>query len=308
MYHNPNTPFKTFYKDIKEYTLKKDDNYLTFLIRKTSDSILINSNYYEIKLNKDELSGLTNINFRNIDEAFNFLNNLFNQDCVKIKAIASDTIGLELRINNFQNKRVDLCLSENLDNQYYLFKDLYQKQMNLSKELNFLKEDNFKLRQENMNIKNEFMLLKNNFINEMDQIKNKISDLINKITFINQKNFSIEQLIKKGQQNIINYNQDQFKKMQQEMKFQNQRIEELDYLLRGKSISVLFKNPMGYTFPVNCYQKDLCSEMIKKYKNKDKDFCNDNTLSFLFNGKNLELNLSLSEYGITNGSQIVVIN
>jgi len=318
MYHNPNTPFKTLYKDIKEYTLKKDDNYLTFLIRKTSDSILINSNYYEIKLNKDELSGLTNFNFGNIDEAFNFLNNLFNQDCVKIKAIASDTIGLELRINNFQNKRVDLCLSENLDNQYYLFKDLYQKQMNLSKELNFLKEDNFKLRQENMNIKNEFMLLKNNFINEMGQIKNQISTLINQITFIKQKNFSIDEQEKKieknieqfikGQHNNMKNNQDQFKMMQQQLMLQDQNIENLVYLLKGKSISVLFKNPMGYTFPVNCYQKDLCSEMIKKYRNKDKDFCNDNNLSFLFNGKNLELNLSLSEYGITNGSQLVVIN
>jgi len=300
MYHNPNTPFKTFYKDIKEYTLKKDDNYLTFLIRKISDSILINSNYYEIKLNKDEFSGLTNINFGNIDEAYNFLKNLFNQDCVKIKAITSDTISLELKINNFQNKRVDLCLSENLNNQYYLFKDLYQKQMNLTKEVNFLKEDNFKLRQENMNIKNEFMILKNNFINEIDQIKNKISALINQITFLNQKNFSLEK-------NIEQFKKDQ-QYIQQQMMFQNQTIEKLDYFLKGKSISVMFKNPIGTIFTVNCYQKDLCSEMIKKYKNKDKGFCNDNNLSFLFNGKNLELNRSLSDHGITNGSQIFVIN
>ena len=185
MYNHPDTPFKSFYKEIKEYILKKDDNYFTFLIRTTQDKILINSNYYEIIINKDEIYNLTNINFGNIDNASKFINNLFNQGNVKIKAITSETIELELIINNSQNKRVELCLSENLDNQYYLFKDLYQKQMNLVKELNFLKEDNFKLRQENMYIKNEFMSLKNKYINEMDQIKNQISSLINQINSIN---------------------------------------------------------------------------------------------------------------------------
>ena len=315
MYKDPNTPFKSFYKEIKEYILKKDDNYFTFLIRTTQDKILINSNYYEISLNKDDLCNLTNINFGNIDNASIFLNNLFNQGCVIIKTISSETIELELIINNSQNKRVSLCLSENLDNQYYLFKDLYQKQMNLVKELNFLKEDNFKLRQENMYIKNEFMSLKNKYISEMDQIKNQISSLINQINSINQKNFSIEEQKKRIENNLEQLmkgynmkNNNQFIMMQQQMMNQNKRIEELNYFLKGNSISVLFKNPNGKIIPVNCYQKDLCSEMIKKYKNKDKDYHNDDNLSFLFNGKNLEENLSLSKHGITNGSQIVVIN
>ena len=138
MYNHPDTPFKSFYKEIKEYILKKDDNYFTFLIRTTQDKILINSNYYEIIINKDEIYNLTNINFGNIDNASIFINNLFNQGNAKIKAITSETIELELIINNSQNKRVELCLSENLDNQYYLFKDLYQKQMNLVKELNLI--------------------------------------------------------------------------------------------------------------------------------------------------------------------------
>ena len=227
MYNFPNTPFKTFYKEVKEYTLKKDDIYFTFLIRTTQDKILINSNYYEIGLNKDELSNLTNINFGDIDKASIFLNNLFNQGFAKIKTIKSETIELELIINNSQNKRINLCLSENLDNQYYLFKDLYQKQVKLEKEINFLKEDNFKLRQENMFIKNE---LNNKFINELAQIKNQISSLINQINLINQKNSlideneknigkNIEQLIKSQQYNMNN-NQDQFRKIQQQMMIQ----------------------------------------------------------------------------------------
>ena len=173
MYNHPDTPFKSFYKEIKEYILKKDDNYFTFLIRTTQDKILINSNYYEIIINKDEIYNLTNINFGNIDNASKFINNLFNQGNVKIKAITSETIELELIINNSQNKRVELCLSENLDNQYYLFKDLYQKQMNLVKELNFLKEDNFKLRQENIYIKNELMSLKSKYLMKWIKLKTK---------------------------------------------------------------------------------------------------------------------------------------
>lgn len=312
MYNFSITPFKTLYKESKEYQLKKDDNYYTFLIRKTNDKILINSNYYEISFNHAELSNLTRINFGNIDEAYTFLNNLFNKNFIQIKIITSNTIELELIINNSQNQRVNLCLSENLNNQYYLFKDLYQKQIKLTKELNFLKEDNFKLRQENMHLNNSIISLKNNFINEMDQIKKQIN-------FINQKLFSsndqvknieknVDQLIKFQQYNLQN-NQDQFRaNIQQQMMIQNKRIEELNSILRGNSISVLFKNPNGVVFPVKCYEKELCSEMFKKYKNKDKDFSNDDNLSYLFNGKNLEENLNLYQYGITNGSIIFVIN
>ena len=312
MYNFSITPFKTLYKESKEYQLKKDDNYYTFLIRKTKDKILINSNYYEISFNHAELSNLTRINFGKIDEAYTFLNNLFNKNFIQIKRITSNIIELELIINNSQNQRVNLCLSENLNNQYYLFKDLYQKQIKLTKELNFLKEDNFKLRQENMHLNNSIISLKNNFINEMDQIKKQIN-------FINQKLFSsndqvknieknVDQLIKFQQYNLQN-NQDQFRaNIQQQMMIQNKRIEELNSILRGNSISVLFKNPNGVVFPVKCYEKELCSEMFKKYKNKDKDFSNDDNLSYLFNGKNLEENLNLYQYGITNGSIIFVIN
>ena len=318
MYNSSITPFKTFYKETKEYQLKKDDNYYIFLIRETNDKILINSNYYEISFNHVELSNLTRINFGNIDEAYIFLNNLFNKNFIQIKRITSNTIELELIINNSQNQRVILCLSENLNNQYYLFKDLYQNQIKLTKELNFLKEDNFKLRQENMHLNNDIISLKNKF-NEMDQIKKQISSLINQINFINQKLFSsndqvknieknVDQLIKFQQYNLQN-NQDQFRaNIQQQIMIQNKRIEELNCILRGNSISVLFKNPNGVVFPIKCYEKELCSEMFKKYKNKDKDFSNDDNLSYLFNGKNLEENLNLYQYGITNGSQIVVIN
>jgi hypothetical protein len=195
--------------------------------------------------------------------------------------------------------------------------------MKLVKELNFLKEDNSKLRQENKYLKNDILSFISKMIqdkfNEMDQIKNQISNLINQINFVNQKIFSIdkqekkiekkiEQPIKTQLYNMNNNNQAQFRIMPKQMIIPGQRIEKLDSVLKGNSISVLFKNPNGNIIPVNCYQKDLCSEMIQKYKNKDKEFGNDDSLSFLFNGKNLEGNLSLSEYGITNGSPIVVVN
>lgn len=163
-----------------------------------------------------------------------------------------------------------------------------------------------------MHLSNDIISLKNKFINEMDQIKKQIN-------FINQKLFSsndqvenieknVDQLIK-FQQYILQNNQDQFRaNIQQQMMIQNKRIEELNSILRGNSISVLFKNPNGVVFPVKCYEKELCSEMFKKYKNKDKDFSNDDNLSYLFNGKNLEEKLNLSQYGITNGSIIFVIN
>lgn len=320
----PDTPFKTFYKGIKEYHLQKDDQYLTFLLRKTKDNIFINSDYYEISLNKNDITNLTRIIFENIDEVLIFLQNLFNQNCVQIKNITSDAIALELIINNSQNQRVNLCLTENLDNHYYLFKDLYQKQKNLQKELMFLKEDNCKLRKENMNMKNDIISLKNDFISEMEQINMKILNLMNQINLINQKNISIDEKIEKNMEKLkreqqyitdqnkfnMKNNQEAFKMMQNQMIMHNQKIEKLEFQAKdkGKSISVLFKNPMGFIIPVICYQTDLCSEMIKKYKNKDASFRNDDNLLFYFNGQNLKENLSLFEYGIYNGCQIFVIN
>ena len=69
----------------KEYFAKYNSDLLRIIIGKTKHNIVIRNTYYELKLNKDDLSLLTKIIYKSIDESFKFLNNIFEQNKFKIK-------------------------------------------------------------------------------------------------------------------------------------------------------------------------------------------------------------------------------
>ena len=147
-----------------EYKVNYLSDYITITIEKTKDNIIIRSNYYELKLNIENLSILTKTIYKSIDEVYEFINNIFIQNKFIIKDKNSQMISIIIIIyDNIKgkNKKIELLLKENFDNKNYLIKDLFNKYMKLEKEIieernnnKILNEDNNKLKQEiNLNKK-----------------------------------------------------------------------------------------------------------------------------------------------------------
>ena len=55
---------------------------------------------------------------------------------------------------------------------------------------------------------------------------------------------------------------------------------------------------------LQCYPKDKCSDIIDKFRNKVNDY--EKKSRFIFNAKSLNPNLTVSEFGITEGANIFV--
>ena len=123
----------------KEYHINDiDNNPITILIIKTNDNIIIRSLFYEIKLTSKELSLITKIKFDSLNEVFEFINNIFEQNKYKIKDISSNC--MKLNINTYDNikgkeKEIELKLTENFGNKDILIKDLFNKFMKMEREI-----------------------------------------------------------------------------------------------------------------------------------------------------------------------------
>ena len=180
-----------------EYKVNYLSDYITITIEKTKDNIIIRSNYYELKLNIENLSILTKTIYKSIDEVYEFINNIFIQNKFIIKDKNSQMISIIIIIyDNIKgkNKKIELLLKENFDNKNYLIKDLFNKYMKLEKEIieernnnKILNEDNIKLKQENMNIKTEIESIKNNYNNNIGDIKMNIMNITNQIYQLQQQ-------------------------------------------------------------------------------------------------------------------------
>ena len=123
----------------KEYHINDiDNNPITILIIKTNGNIIIRSLFYEIKLTSKELSLITKIKFDSLNEVFEFINNIFEQNKYKIKDISSNC--MKLNINTYDNikgkeKEIELKLTENFGNKDILIKDLFNKFMKMEREI-----------------------------------------------------------------------------------------------------------------------------------------------------------------------------
>ena len=180
-----------------EYKVNYLSDYITITIEKANDNIIIRNNYYELKLNIEKLSKLTKTIYKSIDEANEFINNIFIQNKFKIKEINSQMISIIIIIyDNIKGKEkeIELLLKENFDNKNYLIKDLFNKYMKLEKEIieernnnKTLNEDNNKLKQENINIKTEIELIKNNHYNDINGINMNIMNITNQIYQLQQQ-------------------------------------------------------------------------------------------------------------------------
>ena len=137
---------------------------------------------YETTFKNNELSMLTKQELNSIDEEYEFIINLFEDNKVSIKEIKKDDyISLKLKINNFnEEKEIELSLKY-----YNFYEDLFITKFNNSAINNlFIKIKN--MDKEINSLKNELQNLKRNHIN------NNINDNLNNFNINNNlNNFNI---------------------------------------------------------------------------------------------------------------------
>ena len=191
--HFKTTPGETKTEEIlirKEYKVNYLSDIYDIIIEKTNYNIIIRNNYYELKLNPENLSLLTNTIFNSIDDAFEFMINIFNNNQYFIKGIFSNKILLGIQIYDIMGnkKEIELELKENFEDKNYLIKELFNKYIKIEKDLNEVKKDNNilkvennKLNKDNMNLKMELESIKKNNINGLQIQINNINNMINQI-------------------------------------------------------------------------------------------------------------------------------
>ena len=215
----------------KEYITKYNYDSIKIMIGETKDNIIIRSTYYEIKLNIEDLSLLTKILFKSVDESFEFIKNIFEQNKYIIKEKSSKEIKLILKVYDIfkgREKDIELILKENFENQNILIKDLFNKYMNIEKEIyelknenKKLKEENNKLKQDNNSLKMEIEIIKNKQNNDIGGLQMEYMNLINSMNVIQQqinqfiiKINEIEQIMNiREHNNFNNMNQNNFDPM-----------------------------------------------------------------------------------------------
>ena len=201
----------------KEYKAIYLSQIYNIIIEKTNYNINIRSTYYQLKLNMEQISSLTNIIFNSIDETFDFIINIFNQNKYYIKGITSNSLILIIQIYDMINgnqKEIELYLNENFEDKNYLIKELFNKYIRIEKDIidiknenNNLKIENNKLNQDNINLKIEIESIKNNQINGINMQINNINNMIYQIQQqLNQFQNQINSLSMSMNMNQLNLN------------------------------------------------------------------------------------------------------
>ena len=138
--------------ECEEYFLMKENNIYKLIIEKRNNNIIIKCRNYNIKYNNNDLSLLTNTNYNNINEAYDYIINIFEKNNVSIKDITlNKSMILQLKINILnEEKEIEITLEYNKEainnNHNELIKevnDLKDEIKIIRKEMNDLKSNSF---------------------------------------------------------------------------------------------------------------------------------------------------------------------
>ena len=170
----------TFYYE--EYYLIKEKAIYKFVIGKRTNDIIIKYKNYELTLNNSDLCLLTKSLFETIDDAFLFINNIFEENKVIIKNIIQNkTITLLLNIFVYNKpKDIEMILLYNKSNNDLIINELNNNYNNLKKDINYLNNEIIILKREINQLKrdktnNDVKIINNNKVDEINN--NKIKEL-----------------------------------------------------------------------------------------------------------------------------------
>ena len=154
----------------EEYYIIKENRVFKIIIKKRKNGIIIKYKNYETKLNINNLFNLANIQFDTIDEAYQFIINLFEENKVLIKNILINK-SLKLLFNLNSNKNIEILLLYKKENINLIKDEMY--------EYNKLKDDLCNINDEVKLLRREINKLKNNYNNSFynnNQILNDYSN------------------------------------------------------------------------------------------------------------------------------------
>ena len=297
----------------KEYKAVYGSNYYNIIIEKTNNNIIIRINYFEIKLNIQSLSLLTNAIFNSNDKGFEFIINIFNQNNYYIKDILFNKITLRIIIYDIvqgNKKEIDIELCENFEDKNYLIKELFNNYIKLENNINYINNDNKLLKEENNNLKNEIYNLKQNNNNDINELKMQIMNYNNMINQIQQQLNQINNIYQE-----INSIKNQINTMYIDINSinLNNRLSLNNINEDNKGICIIFwvrdsNGQEGEPIQIQCDIHEKISSLIKKYRYKSGNYSYNRI--FIFNAKNLNIYspLTIAELGFTNYTNIFVVN
>ena len=327
--------------EYKEYKIKKDNSFIDILIGKEKENVVIRSLFYENKYNVNDLSLLTKILYNSIDESYEFIKNSLEENKVIIKNMSKTDMKIIILIYDLikrKEKEIELNLKAQLKNEGYIISYLINKYFQIEQELNILKnenkkinEDNIKLKEENIKLINEIKIIRNdiynlksninniNNINKMNNINNMNNNMNNMNNINNMNNNNINNIdIMNNINNMSNMNNmNNINNM--EYGNMNPNYQQINYMLNDisdinptnqkygiNSINLFFRtNYDSSIITINCFSKDKLSDVFEKYRDISKIYIKD--YKFIFNSKNLNGNLTVSEAGLIDNSTIYVV-
>ena len=217
------------FRNFKQYKIYYNKSPFDILIGLTKEDIIIKSFNYDKKINKNELSKLTNVIYNSVEELYEFIKNIFEQNKVIIKEVTKEMMKLIIFIydtSKMKEKEIEINLLSQLINEDYIAK-LLDKYSKLEKDLYLIKDTNRKIMEKNENIEKENKILKeenikinkdiiilkdqiNNIFENINEIKNQMinnSQIKNNNNIISNNNQIINNLQIKKDNLLINNNQ-----------------------------------------------------------------------------------------------------
>ena len=148
--------------EFQDYYLIKDSKVHKILIGKRKSDLLFKCQKYELRLKNIDLAKLTKYKYNNIDEAYKYIVNLFEQNKIIINEITvNKSIKLKLELNI--SKDIEIILLYNKENKDLVINELNNNYNELKNDINNLKDEISKLRKDIINLK-----INNNKINSVN--------------------------------------------------------------------------------------------------------------------------------------------
>ena len=166
---------KNSLNEYEEYYIIKGNNAYKIIVKKLENEINIKCKNYSIKLNNNDLTMLTKLPLNTIDEAYEYIINIFERNKVTIKdIILKKKIILSLKVYSYNlEKDIEIMLKYSKENKELMMNELNNNYKN--EDLNNLKEEIEILRKE-INISkmknNNIKFSQNNEIEILNEIVN----------------------------------------------------------------------------------------------------------------------------------------
>ena len=138
--------------EFQDYYLIKDSNVHKILVGKRKNDLIFKSQKYELKLNNSDLNKVTKYKCNNIDEAYKFIINLFEQNKIIINEITVNK-SIKLKLNLNLSKDIEIILLYNKENKDLVINELNNNYNELKNDINNLKDEINKLRKDIINLK-----------------------------------------------------------------------------------------------------------------------------------------------------------